>query len=216
MKNATASRRSPLSVILETLLFLAVLIALGAMIIGELHAQTPPSAAPDATTVTVSGGVAQAANIAEAVAPNIFTGPVIHTIESIIIIMALISRVLLNYCPGLQTPPPGSTGAKIQAVLNHTGGVITAFAFAAFLSLPLALGGCTAAQVTTFKADANRAAEDVLTAAPKVVAYTATTAADIGIVALDLTKGAAAVVTLTTPPVEPANPTVTVTATVSK
>ena len=44
----------------------------------------------------------------------------------------------------------------------------------------------------------------VLTAAPKVVAYTATTAADIGIVALDLTKGAAAVVTLTTPPVEPA------------
>ena len=59
--------------------------------------------------------------------------------------------------------------------------------------------GCSTAQITTFKADANKAAEDVLTAAPKVVAYTATTAADIGIVALDLTKGAAAVVTLTQP-----------------
>lgn len=199
MKNATASRRSPLSVILDTVLILAVAGLLCAMITSQLHGQTPPPAAPDATTVTVSGGVTQAANIAEAVAPNIFTGPVIHTIESIVIILALVSRILLKYCPGLQTPPPGSTGAKIQAVLNHTGGVITAFAFAAFLSLPLALTGCSTAQITTFKADANKAAEDVLTAAPKVVAYTATTAADIGIVAVDLTKGAAAVVTLTTP-----------------
>ena len=74
------------------------------------------------------------------------------------------------------------------------------------LSLACALvgAGCSTAQVTTFKADANKAAEDVLTAAPKVLAYTATTAQDIGIVTLDLTKGAAAVVTLTTPPAKTA------------
>lgn len=87
---------------------------------------------------------------------------------------------------------------------------------ASLLLLALCLTGCSTAQITKFKADANKAAEDVLTAAPKVLAYTASTAADIGTVTLDLTKGAAAVVTLTTPPVEPASPTVTVTATVAK
>ena len=94
---------------------------------------------------------------------------------------------------------------------NYTNHLLFIVALVALL-----FAGCSTAQLTTFKADANKAAEDVLTAAPKVVAYTATTAADIGIVAVDLTKGAAAVVTLTTPPVQPASPTVTVTATVSK
>ena len=75
----------------------------------------------------------------------------------------------------------------------------------------LCASGCSTTQITTFKADANKAAEDVLTAAPKVLAYTATTAADIGTVTLDLTKGAAAVVTLTTPPAPAPSVTVTVT-----
>ena len=87
---------------------------------------------------------------------------------------------------------------------NYTNHLLFIVALVALL-----FAGCSTAQLTTFKADANKAAEDVLTAAPKVLAYTATTAADIGTVTLDLTKGAAAVVTLTTPPA----PSVTVTTT---
>ena len=145
MKNATASRSSYVLAIETVCALIVILVAFAVL----CHGQTPPAppAAPEATTVTVSGGVAQAANIAEAVAPNIFTGPVVHTIESIIIIVALFSRILIKYCPGLQDPAPGSGAAKVVAVLNHTGGVITVLILSFVLALPLGLAGCTAAQV---------------------------------------------------------------------
>ena len=177
----------------DKIILMAILMAIflfcATFAVQALHAQT----LPDATTVTLSGSAATTESIVKAIEP----GWNWTLINSTIIGIVLISRTILKYFMPAN-PTPGSLAAKVSGVLSHTGGVITVLLLGLCLSLPLGLTGCSTAQIATFKADANRAAEDVLTAAPKVLAYTATTAQDIGILTLDLTKGAAAVVTLTT------------------
>lgn len=103
----------------EFFTLVAVIIAIF-LLASAAHAQPVPAPAAAATTETLSGAVLTADKVAQAVAPGLPWAQ----INSAIIGIVLISRVILKYFLP-DNPAPGSLAAKLAAFLNHTGGVIT-------------------------------------------------------------------------------------------
>ena len=168
-------------------LFAVVFTFLSILIAAHIHGQPVPVSVTDqgaavaaatSTTSTLSSSATTTIRVVEAVAPSLT--PIISAITAIVVALVGLARVIWKYIPAVR-------GTWFGSLVNHAGLIVTCLCVGFFVT------ACSTAQVTQFKADANKAATDVLLAAPKALAYTASASADVLIAVKDITPLAAEV-----------------------